>query len=305
MSPPSPKLILLAFAVALLSGCATHNRRDPLEPVNRAVYGFNEAVDKAVLKPVARGYKAITPDPVESMVGNFFSNLGDVVVTFNDLLQLKLKAALSDSGRVLVNSTVGLLGIADVATALGMEKRNEDFGQTLGHYGIGSGPYLVLPFLGSSSLRDVFGIAVDTQVHPLSRVDHIPTRNQARALNLTDARARLLDAKQVLDDAALDQYQFTRDAYFQRRQNLIHDGSPPRIEDDEYLDEAKEGTEKDDGLSAGEAGTPIQIKTEAAPPHDKNNAPNALLSAENAAVTSPPLAPNMRIWLPPSALSNH
>lgn len=233
----SLRLFVLLLGL-LLTGCATPpNRKDPLEPLNRAVFGFNEVVDKAVVKPVAKGYEAAIPDPFRMLVKNFFSNLDDVVVVVNDLLQIKLVQAISDSGRVLVNSTVGLLGIADVATPIGLEKHNEDFGQTLGHYGIGSGPYLVLPFLGPSSVRDGVGLAVDRHVDPLFRIDHIPTRNTVLALKFTDTRARLLDTEKVLEEAALDKYEFVRDAYLQRRQNLIYDGKPPPEEDDDSTTE--------------------------------------------------------------------
>lgn len=234
-----PALLLLGL---FLSGCATpYNRKDPLEPFNRAMFSFNEAVDGAILKPVAKGYKAVTPEPIEMMVGNFFSNIDDVVVMINDLLQFKFIEALSDGGRVLVNSTIGLFGVVDVASPIGLEKRNEDFGQTLGRYGIASGPYLVLPFLGPSSVRDAVGRVVDIKAtDPLSRIDHIPTRNQALALKFTDARARLLDAEKTLEDAALDKYEFMRDAYLQRRRNLVYDGDPPRRKDDEEdMDESK------------------------------------------------------------------
>lgn len=234
----SLRLFVLLLGL-LLAGCATPpNRKDPLEPLNRAIFGFNEAVDKAVVKPVAKGYETVIPNPFRMMVRNFFSNINDVVIVFNDLLQLKLVQAVADTGRVLVNSTVGLLGLADVAGPIGLEKHNEDFGQTLGRYGIGSGPYLVLPIIGPSSVRDGIGLAVDRHVDPVFRIDHIPTRNEALALKFIDTRSRLLDTEKVLEEAALDKYEFLRDAYLQRRRNLIYDGKPPPEEEDENANDS-------------------------------------------------------------------
>ncbi len=307
-------LLLLGF---FLGGCATpHNRKDPLEPFNRAMFGFNEAVDSAVIKPVAKGYKAVTPEPIEMMIGNFFSNINDVVVMINDLLQLKFVEALSDGGRVLINSTVGLLGVVDVASSMGLEKRNEDFGQTLGRYGVANGPYLVLPFLGSSTLRDAVGFVADRNVaDPLYRIDHIRTRNQALALKFTDDRARLLDVGKTLEDAALDKYEFMRDAYLQRRRNLVYDGDPPRRKDDEEdLDESKiqdspaavaavlPATEQ----PPAEPATPPSTLASAVEPHvgqaQGQPLPPATPSTLASTVETPP-APKpvpMRIWLPAS-----
>ena len=318
-----PVLLLLGF---FLSGCATpHNRKDPLEPFNRAMFGFNEAVDDAILKPVAKGYKAVTPEPIEMMIGNFFSNIDDIVVMINDLLQLKLIEALSDGGRVLINSTIGLFGVVDVASPIGLEKRNEDFGQTLGRYGIANGPYLVLPFLGSSSLRDTAGLVVDRNVtDPLYRINHIRTRNQALALKFTDARARLLDAEKTLEDAALDKYEFMRDAYLQRRRNLVYDGDPPRRkDDDEDLDESKIQDSPSSVaaiLSAAEQQPAEPAKTtvsERAPTKpvesaeqlvvtpDQTNDPSgivtpAMMPALAKAAETTPAQKQVRIWLPVS-----
>ncbi len=204
-----------------------------MEPLNRGIYQFNDAFDKALAKPVAQAYDAVVPDALQMMVRNFFSNLDDVVVTFNNVLQLKLGQALQDGARVLVNSTVGILGVADVASAIGLDKHEEDFGQTLGRWGIGNGPYLVLPFLGPSSLRDGFGRLVDVKVDPIFRIDHIPTRNQTLTVKFETKRADLLDAEKVVDEAAIDRYSFIRDAYLQRRRSLVHDGSPPHLYDED------------------------------------------------------------------------
>lgn len=230
------RLIAPLLASLLLGGCAVNgDRRDPLEPLNRAVYQFNDAVDKAAIKPVAQGYKEILPQPVRTGIANFFSNLDDVLVLLNDLLQFKLQQAASDFSRLLWNTTAGIAGAFDVATKMGLEKRNEDFGQTLGYWGISDGPYLVLPILGPSSLRDVTGRVVDWQFDPLTQHSNVAERNTAAVVKIEDARARLLETDKVLDEAAIDPYVFVRDAYLQRRRSLVYDGNPPRLkfEDDE------------------------------------------------------------------------
>ena len=165
-------LVCSLVCFALLGGCASiGNPRDPLEPINRGIYQFNDGVDNAVLKPVAEAYRSALPQFMRTGVSNFFSNINDVIVALNNLLQAKFLNAVSDVGRIVVNSTVGLLGVLDVATEFGLEKHNEDFGQTLGFWGIGDGPYLVLPILGPSSLCDVFGTFVDFKTDPITYVD--------------------------------------------------------------------------------------------------------------------------------------
>ncbi len=226
--------VMLAMSAALLGGCATNgDPRDPLEPLNRGIYKFNDAVDRAVMKPVATGYKEVLPQPVRTGVGNFFSNLDDVVVLFNDLLQFKFGQAASDFGRLVWNTTVGILGLIDVATPMDMPKHNEDFGQTLGRWGAGNGPYLVLPLLGSSNLRDTVGLIVDYRVDPVYQQDNVADRNTAMVLRAIHKRSVLLGAEDVLQEAALDPYTFVRDSYLDRRRNLIYDGKPPQDEDDE------------------------------------------------------------------------
>lgn len=225
------KIACLSLAL-LLSGCANApDRKDPLEPLNRKIYSFNDKVDKAILKPVAKGYEKITPQGVRIMIGNFFSNLDDVVVTVNDILQLKGRQAFSDAGRVLVNSTIGFAGLVDVAGPAGFSKHDEDFGQTLGYWGVKPGPYLVLPFLGPSDFRDGVGTVVDWQYYPLYRTTDVARKNSLVALGGVDKRAGLLDSENILMQAAIDPYVFVREAYLQHRQSLVYDGNPP-MEDD-------------------------------------------------------------------------
>ncbi|WP_234422188.1 VacJ family lipoprotein [Sedimenticola thiotaurini] len=224
----------------LLSGCATtgdyQDPRDPIEGFNRSVYSFNEGLDNMLMKPLARGYKAITPAPVDTGISNFFSNLADVGSAINNLLQFKLERAVSDVGRVLVNSTIGLLGFIDVASNMNMQKYGEDFGQTLGAWGMDPGPYIVLPFFGPSSGRDTVGLVVDWYTDPVAYVDSTRWRNSLIGLRAIDTRADLLSASRVLEEAALDPYEFQRDAYLQKRRNDVYDGAPPPEPLDEPYD---------------------------------------------------------------------
>ena len=225
----TPLYLLLA---PLLAGCASHgDPRDPLEPMNRAIHDFNEGLDRVVMKPVATGYQKVMPGFAQTGVRNFFSNLNDVGVLANDILQLKLAASASDVLRISFNSTFGFLGLLDIASEMGLDKRGEDFGQTLGYWGVGDGPYLVLPFFGPSSFRDGAGMVVDMQyADPLRQVEHIPSRNQASLLRAVARRADLLDATNAIEAAALDPYEFTRDLYLERRRAQVHDGRPPAEE---------------------------------------------------------------------------
>lgn len=195
------------------------------------MYRFNDTLDKAVLKPVAKGYRAVLPDPAQKMIHNFFSNIDDIFVTCNDLLQLKFRQAASDFTRVWVNSTFGIFGLFNVAHTL--EKHNEDFGQTLGYWGVESGPYLVLPFLGPSSVRDGAGLAVDSYYGVIENLDDVPVRNTLYATSKIEQRAQLLDTEHILDDSTMDRYSFIRDAYLMYRRSQVYDGDPPRIKYDE------------------------------------------------------------------------
>lgn len=224
------KLITLTLSclIALfISGCATTNN-DPLEGVNRGVYKFNDVADRAVIKPVAKAYKAITPSPIRKGFNNFFNNLGSLTTVVNDLLQLKFAHAFTDAGRFVINTTFGLAGFIDVASKDKIPNRKEDFGQTLGYWGVGNGAYLVLPIIGPSTVRDAAGFAVDTATSdPITythNIGEIRLHNQIRAAQLVDKRTQLLAAGDIVDDASLDPYSFVREAYLQRRASQVADG---------------------------------------------------------------------------------
>ena len=221
----------LPLSVAVLGGCATggdSDPRDPLEPLNRAVYRFNDRVDEAIARPVATVYRDAVPEPLRNYVRNFFGNISDLFIGFNNILQGKPDDGLLDWVRFAFNSTLGIFGINDVASDMGLEKHNEDFGQTFGRWGFSEGPYLVLPLLGSSDLRDGIGTALDLHYDPTGDLRPIWVRNSAVVLRFTGVRADLLDASRLLEEAALDRYVFQRDAYLQRRRSLVYDGQAPR-----------------------------------------------------------------------------
>ena len=230
ISPISYILLVasIVFTLLISSSISKASDDDPLEPMNRAIFGFNEVVDDAILEPVAEGYRYITPDPIEDSISNFFNNLGEINTIVNSALQLKLDKTISSSSRFVINSTVGVLGLFDVATTLGIDRHREDFGQTLGHYGISPGPYLVLPFFGPSSLRDAPGFYIDVliekDISPIHTELHHEERQIIQATNVIDTRANLLKATKILDTAAKDKYIFLRESYLQRRAKLVTDG---------------------------------------------------------------------------------
>ena len=229
------RLLLITLA---LSGCAsgpTADPRDPLEPFNRSVYQFNDSVDRAVLKPVATAYQDAVPSLVRRGVNNFFGNLEDAWSFVNNTLQLKGQAAGDSFFRVGVNTFLGLGGVLDVASEMAIEKHTKDFGHTLGYWGVKPGPYLMLPLLGPSSVRDAVGRVVDTQGDVVAGLQDIPTRNTLTVVGVVDTRANLLKATAMLDELALDKYTFIRDTYLQRRRSAIYDGNPP---DEEAVDAA-------------------------------------------------------------------
>lgn len=217
----------LALAAAALAGCATVQTPtpgDPLEGLNRTVFKFNDTLDTYALKPVAKGYAWAVPQPVRSSVTNFFSNIGDVYVAANELLELKIADGVGDVMRVVINTVFGVGGLFDVATAARLPKHSADFGVTLGHYGVPPGPYLVLPLLGPSTVRDTAGLAVDYYGNPLSYVSPSGVSWALYGVNLVNTRANLLTTVDVLSGAAIDKYSFIRNAYLQRRQFLITGG---------------------------------------------------------------------------------
>jgi len=224
--------VFLIGVLAALTGCAStgeeRDPRDPFEGFNRGVYRFNDTFDEYLAQPVARTYRKAVHQEIRTRVGNFFANIQDIFIGVNNFLQGKVQDGVNDWARFAFNSTFGLLGIHDVASEWGLEKHNEDFGQTFGRWGSPPGPYLVLPFLGSSTVRDGVGTAIDYTASPASEIRPINLRNSLYGLYLVNTRADLLDASRLLEEAALDRYVFQRDALLQRRRSLIYDGSPPR-----------------------------------------------------------------------------
>lgn len=217
---PTRRLAALTLGLCALAGCATGptaDPRDPLEPFNRGMTSFNETVDKAVLKPVATAYTEVLPSPVRTGVNNFFANLGDAWSFVNNVLQLRAKPALNSLVRFNVNTFFGFGGVLDIATEMRIERNKQDFGLTLARWGVPSGPYLVLPFLGPSTLRDTAGLPADWYGDLARQIDPVSDRNMLYALRIVDTRASLLNAGNVLEGAALDKYSFTRDAYLQMR----------------------------------------------------------------------------------------
>lgn len=222
-------LALAVAAVGLLAGCATSgNPKDPIEGFNRAMFAFNEGLDSAIIKPVATGYEAVLPSPVRTGVTNFFGNIADLLIGVNNLLQGKAPEGFSDLGRVAINSTIGLLGLFDIASDVGLEKHDEDFGQTFGRWGVGNGAYVVIPVFGPRTARDTAGLILDVAADPLTHLGAGDGGDVLRVLRAVNIRANLLPADKVVEEAALDKYSYIRDGYLQRRRNLIHDGNAPR-----------------------------------------------------------------------------
>lgn len=242
--------ITIACSLATSSGCATysasHMVSDPWEDYNRAIYGFNDKLDRYALKPVAKGYKFITPDFVETGVSNFFSNIDDVTVIVNDILQGKIKQAGLDTSRLLLNTTFGIAGLFDVATPMGLPKHHEDFGQTLGKWGVAEGPYIVIPFLGPATVRSTSGAIVDFPTDPLTYVAPDWARYSLIGGEKIDTRAQLLEASNLLD-TVYDPYSFLRDAYVKNRRALAYDGNFPEHSSNEF-DALEESTSADDEL---------------------------------------------------------
>jgi len=229
------RLATIAVVVAAMAGCATiregrggpGQKLDPWENWNRKVYGFNEDLDNYVLKPVSTAYVEVVPQPVRRGVTNFFNNFADAWSAINNMLQGKFALGFEDATRVGANTLFGLLGILDVATEMGLEHHYEDFGQTLGHYGVGAGAYMVLPLLGPSTVRDTAALPVDRLASPPALFDGTGAQVGFTLLQIINTRAGLLGASRVIDDISLDKYTFIRDAYLQRRRSLVFDGNEP------------------------------------------------------------------------------
>ena len=250
------RTIAAALLIAGAAGCATTgpaDPRDPIEGYNRAIYTFNDTLDTAITKPIATVYRDFLPDPVRYWVRNFFANLYDPWIGFNNLLQGKPLDALTDLTRFAVNTVFGLGGINDFASEMGLEKHDEDFGQTLGRWGMDNGPYIVWPIIGSSALRDSAGLIPDYAYDPVWRHKPVREANVAVTVRFISRRADLLDASRILEEAALDKYVFQRDAYMQRRQSLVHDGNPPRAEREAPRAEADESPARASAAPAPEA----------------------------------------------------
>lgn len=241
---------LIATAL-MLQGCATRQNPDPLEPMNRKVFSFNQSVDNHVLKPVATGYKAVTPQPVRTAISNFGNNFQDVWSAINLFLQGHPGQGATQIMRVSVNSTLGLGGLIDIATPMRLERKNEDFGQTLGVWGVKPGAYLVLPFLGPSTLRDMTSLPGDFYFSHRLVIDDWGTANAISVIEVVNTRAGLLDVTNLLGDVALDPYSFVRDAYLQRRQNLIYNGEPPDEDDEDDGGDQDSGGDNGTGNDAG------------------------------------------------------
>jgi len=222
--------ILAISLLLLLQACATVKNadvRDPWESMNRSVYNFNEVLDNIAIQPAAKAYNAVLPSPVRTGIHNFVGNLGDVWTLANTALQLKLQASAETFMRITVNTVFGLGGVLDVATEMRLEKRKEDFGQTLGYWGVKPGPYVVLPILGPSTVRDALATPIDMQGDVTQQFNDQTTRSVLTVTRILDVRSGLLESLDVIKAAALDPYSFVRDAYLQKRENDVHDGNPP------------------------------------------------------------------------------
>lgn len=265
--PPYPNLLWASLVVSMsLAGCATTvttppNPNDPWQGWNRSVQSFNDDVDKIILKPMALAYQWATPKPVDDGVTNFFGNINDIGVTVNDLLQFKMVQGGLDASRFLVNTTAGVAGVFDVAKMINLPKHNEDFGQTLGVWGVPSGSYLVLPFFGSSSPREMIGLLGDALMNPLTYVSFIggsaasAAAAGSRVVDVTDTRADIMTTEKIVDEASVDRYDFIKNAYRQHREYLVYDGNPPEDKEEFSVDDSDILEDNTPGDKTGNAGS--------------------------------------------------
>jgi phospholipid-binding lipoprotein MlaA len=287
-------LLLSSLVVSItLAGCASTattvpEQNDPWVGWNRGTQTFNDSLDKAIVKPLAQGYEWITPDFVNEGVTNFFSNINDIGVTINDLLQFKMTQSGMDAGRFLINTTAGVAGFIDVAKMIDLPKHKEDFGQTLGYWGVPSGSYLVLPFFGPSSPRDTFGLVGDALFNPLTYVSIFggaaatAATAGSKVLDVTDKRAHLMTTEKIVNEGSIDRYDFIKNSYEQNRDYLIHDGNLPDDTDPDLNDESSEsGTTK--GASNGKNTTPSQPTNKSANSVNKLDASNPSVSDKKPA----------------------
>jgi phospholipid-binding lipoprotein MlaA len=289
-------LAMAAGAAVLLSGCATStNPRDPFEKFNRAVFTFNDAVDRAALKPAATAYKNYTPDFFQTGVNNFFGNLSDLWSSVNNFAQLKGQDGMNDFTRFALNSTLGLVGVLDIATPAGLRKHNEDLGQTLGYWGVPSGPYLMLPLLGPSTVRDTAVLPGDWWGDAWTHVNDIPWRNGGIVGRAVDQRASVLDASNLLEDAALDRYEFIRDGYLQRRSSKVLDTDKAQVRAEkvqEKIDKVQEKVEQKLGVKKTQNPDDAAPAAQDQAPAQQQSAPNnppAPASVSPPAVSSEPV----------------
>ena len=282
-------LALVLLATLQLAGCASapqHNPEDPLEPFNRSMFAFNEGLDKAIAKPVAQGYQNLTPYPVRLHVGNFFNNLQDGWTVVNNALQLRPMAFAESFFRFGFNTFLGMGGFVNVADSMGLPREQQDFGKTLGRWGVLSGPYVVLPVLGASTVRDSAGLVVDLDADLLHQgIDHIPSRNSLYALRLVDKRANLLAAGNILEEAALDKYAFMRNAYLQKRRSDIDALRHQKAADDDYYNSLPYDAPPDAPDDAAPAAVSSHAWLHEAPPSSVPTA--ATLARSNAALQAP------------------
>ncbi|NOV26237.1 VacJ family lipoprotein [Cupriavidus necator] len=288
-------ILATAAAAAALAGCATGptaNPKDPLEPFNREVSKINEDFDKGILRPVAQVYADYMPTPVQRAVENFFSNVSDVYSAVNNLLQGKPTRAAEDTMRVAMNTVLGIGGLIDIATPAGLPKYKEDFGQTLGVWGVPAGPYLVLPLFGPSTFRDTAGMLVDRQADPSAYFYPVSLRNSLVGVRIVAGRAQLLGASNLLEQAALDKYSFLRDSYLQRRQYLIYDGNPPGAEDEDET-EASAPAATDASAAPAPATAPAPAADGASAPAAEPPKPGAAgeTQPEGQSMPMPPVLP--------------